>query len=371
MLELINTDRAGTSIVESDEISLKELIQKIRSLLAYVLERWLSVCLVGILGAGIGYYYGWIQPIKYSAKEVFVVEEKTGGSSGLGSLASLAGQFGVDVGGSASSGLLSSDNILLYFKSPSLAREVLLSPVEEGSKKSFIDEYIDVYELKDSWKKIKNVNENELNFQPLVSGRSYTRLQDSLLQQVTNTILEKEFTVQRTDKKAGFIEVIASMKNEALSKKYCEGIVNVAVSRYIQVKTQRQKSSVDKLQFRADSIANLLSRKTQIGASLQTSTATMDINPLYRTGTAVAAETTTRDKTMLATIFASVTQNLEIAKFTLSQETPVIQIIDAPVLPLKKDKVSKLKMLLLFGFGFGFVYIVFLIARKELKAVLS
>jgi hypothetical protein len=43
-------------------------------------------------------------------------------------LASLAGQFGVDVGGASGSAVvLSGDNILLYFKSESLAREVLLS----------------------------------------------------------------------------------------------------------------------------------------------------------------------------------------------------------------------------------------------------
>lgn len=43
---------------------------------------------------------------------------------------------------------------------------------------------------------------------------------------------------------------------------------------------------------------------------------------------------------MLSSIFASVVQNLELAKFTLSQETPAIQIIDRPTFPLIKNKKS-------------------------------
>lgn len=76
----------------------------------------------------------------------------------------------------------------------------------------------------------------------------------------------------------------------------------------------------------------------------------MDINPLYRTGTSVAVETTLRDKTLLSTYFCKCHQNLEMAKFTLSQETPVIQIIDAPILPLKKEKMSRLKTAILWSF---------------------
>jgi hypothetical protein len=154
------------------------------------------------------------------------------------------------------------------------------------------------------------------------------------------------------------------MQNELLAKIYCERIVEKVVERYINIKTQRQNATVQKLQSRVDSIANLLRQKTVSGAALQNTSSTMDINPLYRTGTSVAVETTLRDKTLLSTIFASVTQNLEMAKFTLSQETPVIQIIDAPVLPLKMDKMSRLKTAFLSSFLLGSVFIIGWIIKK-------
>lgn len=196
-------------------------------------------------------------------------------------------------------------------------------------------------------------------------------MQDSLLQKMIEGIIKKQFTVSKTDKKAGFIDVTATMQDETLAKTYCERIVQLAVEKYVGIKTQRQKATVDKLQVRVDSIASLLRQKTISGASLQTSSGTMDINPLYRTGTAVAVETTVRDKTMLATIFASVTQNLEMAKFTLSQETPIIQIVDGPILPLYKENTSKLKTAILFSLASAFVLIIFLIGKRVLHGILD
>jgi hypothetical protein len=191
-----------------------------------------------------------------------------------------------------------------------------------------------------------------------------------LLQTIIKTIVSEQFTVTRTDKKAGFIEVSSTMQSELLSKIYCERIVQKVVDRYINIKTQRQNATVLKLQMRVDSIAHLLKQKTFSGASLQNSSSTMDINPLFRTGTSVAVESTLRDKTLLSTIFASVTQNLEMAKFNLSQETPVIQIVDAPILPLKKEKISRLKMTFLGYFFFSFSLIMgFIIKRVYIKLV--
>lgn len=350
----------------SDEMSLKEIIQKVGEWWSYLLTQWWKITLVGFIGGCIGFVYAWMQPITYTAKLTFVVEEGKSGSSGLGSLASLAGQLGVDIGGSSGGGVLSGDNIFLYFKSESLAREVLLSKYDSLSNISVADVYAEVYKLKSDWE--KNVKIGKVAFPVIGSSENYSRLQDSLLKQIIGNIIKTKFSVAKADKKASFIEVSATMENEILAKLYCERIVKIVIDRYINIKTQRQKSTVDKLQARVDSVANLLSKKTATGAALQTSSSTMDLNPLYRTGTAVAVETTMRDKTLLATIFASLVQNLELAKFTLSQETPIIQIVDMPIFPLQKMKKSKLKSGLTVGLLFGFFFIVFTLFKKTINS---
>lgn len=346
---------------KSKLITLNNIVDFFKDWRNYLGKHFLKMLFFSLIGGLLGFYYAYQKPIKYIAKTTFILEEGKTMSSGLGGLASLAGQFGVDVGSVTGGGILSGDNILLYFKSPTLAREVLLSNFDSVSSLTLADAFVKVHKFDKRWKKDKNIGEVLFS-----SGKNkkFTRLQDSLIQVLSQEIIDNHFSVSKVDKKAGFIDVATTMNDEMLAKEYCERIVQRVVDRYINIKIQRQKSTVDKLQSRVDSISFLLGRKTFIGASLQNSTSTMDINPLYKTETNVAMESTIRDKTLLATIFASVTQNLEIAKFTLSQETPVIQIVDSPLLPLKEEKASKIVFALL-SFIFIFtLFSIFLVVRR-------
>jgi hypothetical protein len=347
----------------SDEISLKDLILKIKEWVAYLKTQWWKIAIAGILGGIIGFVYAWMQPITYTAKTTFVVEDAKS-SGGLGGLASLAGQFGVDVGGGGGGGLIAGDNILLYFKSESLAREVLLSPWENLSSHTIADEYAKVYRLDTSWK--KNSKIGEIKFSNINIDISRKRLYDSLLQSITKSILTSSFSINKPDKKAGFIEVKVQSKSEAWSLEYCKKIIEIAVQRYIQVKTERQQKTVDKLQARVDSISRLLNSKTNQSVALQTATATMDVNPLFRTNSAVASELTVRDKTMLATVYSEVVKNLEFAKFTLSQETPVIQVVDSSLYPLVKNKKSRLIAAIQLSIVFSFISVLIFVIKKYL-----
>lgn len=348
---------------DADEFSLRYSIIILKEWINFLLTKWKIILFIGLIGGIVGLFYSYIKPVNYNAKITFILEETKNSSSGLGGLVSLAGQFGVDVGSGSGGGILSGDNILSYFKSPSLSREVLMTRYDSSSDLSFADVYAKVYRLDEDWK--KSVNIGEVKFSLSNSFNSYTRLQDSLLQNISETIIKNQFNVVRPDKKASFIEVSVSMQDELLAKMYCERIVQRVVDRYITVKIQRQTATVDKLQFRLDSIQNLLRQKTESGATLQNSSSVMDINPLFKTSTSVAVETTLRDKTILSTIFASISQNLEMAKFTLSQETPVIQIIDAPILPLKNDKANKFKIVFLFSLN-SILFICFCYLVKRL-----
>lgn len=354
----------------SDEISLKDLILKIKEWMAYLKTQWWKVAIAGIIGGAIGFVYAWMQPITYTAKTTFVVEDAKS-SSGLGGLASLAGQFGVDVGGGGGGGLIAGDNILLYFKSESLAREVLLSPISEKDKNiSLADVYISSHGLKKAW--TKNDKIGQVSFPPVSSNQAFTRLQDSLIQVIIrDRILKKQFTIAKIDKKAGFIQLSVTMQNEQLAKLYCDKLVQVAVDRYIDLKTERQKKTVEKLQARVDSIANLISKKTSTTASLQTAASTMDVNPLFKTGTIVATEQTTRDKTMLTAVYGEVVKNLELAKFTLSQETPIIQIVDQDSFPLNKKKESRIIGAITMGMLFILFVIIWLSFNRVMKSLLS
>ncbi|MNE69299.1 hypothetical protein D3C80_1650170 [compost metagenome] len=57
----------------------------------------------------------------------------------------------------------------------------------------------------------------------------------------------------------------------------------------------------------------------------------------------------------------------ELAKVTVRKETPLIQVIDRPILPLPKERFGKGKGLVMGGFLAGFLTVLGLIVRRLLK----
>ena len=92
----------------------------------------------------------------------------------------------------------------------------------------------------------------------------------------------------------------------------------------------------------------------------------LDANPALRT-LSVPSELKMRDKTVLATLYTEVVKNLEISRISLSQETPVIQILDQPQYPLVDKRKKMLLLTVVFAFG-SLVFAVLILGLKFLIA---
>jgi hypothetical protein len=343
---------------ESDEISIRELIQKFQTIWYFLLSKWLKILLSGIIGSLIGLGYAFWKPLEYTSKLSFVVEDA---KSSVGGLASLAGQFGLDLGGSGGGGIFSGDNVLLFLKSESLIRETLFTPYDDKCKITLADRYAEARTLKEDWLKDKKIG--PINFSQYSTG-IMPRREDSLLQEIISDIIEYDLSVSKPDKKASFIEVKVTTRDELFSKLFTERLVKIATDHYVDSKTKTKALNVAKLQLKADSLAALLNNKTYEAASSQQSL--VDANPALRTAP-IASEISSREKTMAATIFAEVIKNLEVSKTILNQETPVIQIVDQSTFPLPKEKVSKFKSLILGGILASFLLVFYFLAQKWIR----
>lgn len=343
-------------IVANDEISLKELIQKVGQLFQYIKKKWFFICLVATITGILGFLYASLSHKKYQANLSFVLEEsKTGG----GGLASLAGQFGFDIGAASNGGgLFFGENLLLFLKSATLTKTVLLTTYDSATKLSLADKYAETYNLKKEWLENPKIGK-EVSFWNLTAP---DRLKDSLLSVITQIIIKKELAIDRPEKKASFISVSATMEDELLAKLFCDRIVTKAVEIYLQSKTKRLKTNVDKLQARVDSIGAVLNNVTYTNSYQQEKI--LDVNPGARTVT-VKAELSGRDKMMLMTIYGEVIKNLEIAKVQLNQETPTIQMVDMPSLPLKTLKKGTI-LFTSIGLFVGFILTIGLLIGKRI-----
>ncbi|OLY93406.1 hypothetical protein SAMN05444008_107223 [Cnuella takakiae] len=344
---------------KASEISLKEILTQIGSTVRYLGKHWFKIFLVGFIGAGLGFTLAYFKTTKYISRTTFVVEES---KSGGGGLASLAGQFGVDLGGSSGGGVFSGDNILLFLRSQSLVQETLLSNYGDGNQ-TLADRYAQVYGLKDKWK--KKFNGREVLFDTTDTQKS-DRVADSLLQKIAEGVVKNELSVTRPDKKATFVEVRAVMRDEELCQVFNDRLVALAIQKYVSSKVKLKAANVRSLQKRADSLEGLLNVRTYNAAASQQSL--LDINPGLRAATA-APEIKTREKATVTAIYTEVVKNLELSKTILNQETPTIEIVDHSSYPLVQDKPSKIVWMVIGAFLASFFFIIILLARHWWRQV--
>ncbi len=346
---------------QDQKLTVQDMLDRMQVLWRLVIRKWWRVLIAAALGGGLALLFAFKQEVTYTAKLNFLVEEGSGGGGGL---SALAGQFGFDLGGlGGGKGLLSSDNVMVYLKSRSLAKEVLMTAYDSAGQLSLADVFAKVTYSSKKWKK-KFPAVGEISF-PITGTTS--RLQDSLLYEMAEKVNRKYLIIDKPDKKASFVEVTASMPDEILSKLYCERLVGIATKRYVEGKVTIQQTNVNRLQRRADSLSALLFKRTYTAAAAQENV--LDINPALKSAL-VAPEVAGRDKLLLTTLYGEVVKNLEISKVALTQETPTIQIIDRPDLPLIENNPNKLLFLLVGAVVGGCLFIVLLLIKAIMKGAL-
>jgi hypothetical protein len=326
------------SYPQEEEYFFRNTFKKRKEDVIYLWKYRTKIVAACISGLILGALLAWLWPVSYTSRLTFVVEES---QSSTGSLSALAGQFGFDLGNlTSSNSVLAGDNVQAFLKSYTLIRKTLLSPYNSNSDYSLADRYAESSHLKSKWGKYVKKGQ-EIRFPTDTSH--YTRLQDSLVQDMTEQIIDKNLSVSKPDKKLSFFEADITMRDEKLSMLFCSRLIEAATTFYISTKTQRLRTDVNTLQARADSLEKALNKKTySASAATQMS---LDANPAYPTST-VTAEVQARDKTVLATIYAEVVKQLESSRMMLSRETPTFQIVDEPRLTVKKNRLHYLETML-------------------------
>lgn len=332
-------------------ITFGEFSQKVKSHFRFLSSKWKWILLFMLFGSIFGFLISILTPVRYVSKVTFVVEES---KSIGGGLSAIAGQFGFDLGGGGGGGVFSGENLLLFLKSETLCRQTLLSYYDDKKTVTLADRYAEVMRFKAKWEKSSKIG--NVSFAQYVN-KKMPRKEDSLLQLIIKkNILLKDLSVSKPDKKASFIQVAISTRDEKLSALFVERLVEIATSKYIESKLKLKINNVAMLQKRADSLSAILNNKTYDAASSQQSL--VDLNPALKKAT-ITAEISTREKSLLVTIFAEVVKNLEIAKTFLSQETPSIEIVDRSTLPLEQIKVNAVKSIIQWGIIFVVLSLLF------------
>jgi hypothetical protein len=339
----------------NDEISMKELILKGKEWVSYFwADKWV-ILLVLFLGAAIGYtYVKYLTKPLYIAHLTFTLEQKSG--SAASALGGLASSLGIgDIGSVSTSGMFGGENILMLMKSNRIIHEALKAPIAELDGDHLLNAYLKNH-FADALKE-KRIS----LFPKIIDTVETNRAQDSLLLLVTKNIRDEQLVADRADNKNTIIKLEVKDKNEKWAYLFSKMVVQHAIDLYMEIKVGKLIATEQELSRKRDSIRGLLD------GTITTLAIETDLNshsPLMRYKTKQAKKQV--DVEVLKTMYGNIIQNLEMTKFQRSQEEPIIEIIDEPILPLEVKKISKLNGVFIGAFISGLFLFIYMVIKKFL-----
>jgi hypothetical protein len=236
-----------------------------------------------------------------------------------------------------------------------MLEETLLSPFDKESL--LIDRFIEFEELENKW--ASTIDLAALTFS--ASKENHGVKQDSVIKEIAQLIREKQLEVVKPDRKLSIIQVNVSSKDEAFAKLFNETLVSKVNTFYLETKTKKTGENLRILQLQADSVRAILD--ASLGTLASEQDRVPNANPLLNAAT-VNERRKQVDVQTSAAVFEEIVKNLEMAKINHRINTPLIQLIDFPKLPLERTEVRLVKGMVYGAIFFGFLALSLLYLKR-------
>ena len=343
----------------NDEIQLKDILIKLSEYKTFLLSKKFTIIFVTGFFLVLGTVYALYSDKKYTAKLTFVVEDQQRGGEALGSMTGIASQFGFDIGGSSNT-TFSQNNILEFLKSRGVVEAALMQTRKVNKKEDLlIEHYLHINKIKDLW-------ESDIDLTPVSFHGILTQNNDSVSGDIWMSIIEDELVVKLQSDEANIINLYYTSVNDEFAKIFVEALIEQMSEMYISHQTAQTNNTLDFLSSRYDSVFMELEIAEEEFAKVK------DINQrIVKASGRLKELQLMRNVEVLNTMYLEIVKNLEISKLTLLNQTPIIQIIDKPILPLEVKENSKIFLGLLAAFLGGFLSLTFFVFRKLFKDALS
>lgn len=347
---LENGARGG--IEEEEGISLVDIIKGLKGFFVELKKNWHIVCSIVCITSVIGLFYSLNSKPKYIASSTMMLESSKG--DGMSGAMALASQFGLMGGGSSS--VINEDKLIEIVKAEAIIKTALFKTVTIDSTTDILaNHFIDLFGYKKLWEKDDSLKD----FRFIYSGGNLSVQENGVLKMFYVQII-KDFLI--TDKsKSGIITLTTKTKSELFSKYFNQYLVEAVTGFYVNRITEKGRINLDIIQKRVDSIALAL-RDAEFALARW-----KDANfQLVKAQGMIAEMQLRRDVEVCNSIYLEGVKQLEISKFTSLQQTPFLQIIDQPTLPLNSVGIISPLRGIVFGFIIGFLFAgLYVFARKK------
>ncbi|HEY3385240.1 MAG TPA: hypothetical protein VGK46_01945 [Saprospiraceae bacterium] len=350
----------------NDEISLRDLIFKLKSFVAEVWRYWQIPALCIVLACAFQVYqYFSFEPV-YPAKITFSVDEDEGGSAQ--GLTGILGQFGI---GSVRPSRYNLDKILALSKSRRVIEHTLFSKLElDGNEDFLANHMINIYELKAPGVK-KGEPGNTFQFTH-DSLPIFSRIENEMLIMLYNFIIgppenPKEALISADyNEDTNIMSLSVSTTNEALSIALAQRMFESLSDYYVNKAIEKQLKTYTVVSAKKDSVLAVLK-----GTEYQLANFKDSHRGLLMRTDQINELRLQREITALSAMYAEVLKNTEVADFSLKNKMPFIQVIDSPLSPIQPTQISLLRKLILGILIGGIIGSVLVVGRKIYRDILG
>ncbi|MEM9918105.1 MAG: hypothetical protein AAF990_08415 [Bacteroidota bacterium] len=339
---------------EEDDITLKDVILKVFYYLEEVLRNWKWLLLFPIPFALFMMYRTWhIKPL-YPGTLSFMVNENDGG--GVSGVSAVLGQIGIGRG----RGKYSLDKILELSKSQRIIQKALFTKVEIFGKNDFLANHvIDYQNLNEVWIEDES---------PLVDFKFKNDRMEERYDRMAFKVLyvriiggEERVGLFRNlfSEESGIMYLIAETNSEGLTIELLKAVYHHLSEFYVKKTTEKQAQTLEIVSNKVDSLMTMLESTEYSLAQFR------DANRGLVTRQSMLRESRLeRDVTIIGAMLAEAVRNREIAEFSLKTKTPFIQLIDAPIAPIKPRTASVLISTIIGAILGVILGVVFIVVRR-------
>lgn len=317
----------------------------------FCLKKWVIICVFGFGFGILGFVLAALRKPTYISTLTFSTDSQSMSSlGGLSGIASSMGFGGLQPTGSVFEG----DNLIELLKSKHLIEKTLLNKIPYTNK-TFIQKYIDDYELSEIYEKKEHLK--KIKFPTNLNRSKLTYHEDSLLKDIYLRIVENDLKIKNINNKVSIVEAKIISKSPVFSRYFSESLLEETSKYYIELKTKKARINYNILKAQSDSVRNELNNAI-MGVAVSSDN-TFGLNPALATRR-VDGSKKQLDVQMNLAVLTELLKNTELARVSLLNDTPIIQTIDVPRYPLEEKKIRKLYGLLFGGFFGGILILAIL-----------
>jgi len=347
-----------------ESFSLLNLINSVKSWFFYLLFNLRGIVIITSIFLVFTLLFNYVKSPVHYARTTFVLDSESSSNS-IGDIASLASLAGINASSFIdASSLFQIDNIQELYRSSSMIKETLLSEDNFGDNNIMliIDRLANNEKINKKWDRLN------VDFSAYKSKSTNLRVHDSILNEVVKIIKKKYLIVDKPSRKTTILEIGFDHKDELLAKSFNEKLVSIVNDFYNKTKTQKTGENLRILERQADSVKKVLDKSILVLAEKDQSIP--NPNPLTKVSL-VPYQKALIDVQSNGAIYQEIVKQLELAKVSHRNKTPLIQIIDKPVLPLENTRLKLFECLVFGIFGGLFFSVIYYSLTRFYKSLIN